>query len=413
MKDYKFGFLWLMLLFFAPNQIITIKSRILIEIDTQIWTFAMGECHLYHPEQLLEWAKTRQSAEGQSDTMDSAEGKEGEASTPDKDDGLGDQKTKYQSLQTESVAGNLIEKPEFKNADPNVVNSGGDANEIGSHGLDSPEDLGSDPQRPTDSQGNNTQNGRRQLHQKLMSDKALYRIGLKTFDIEATPMRALKDTEKKHVEPRELKLKKTVEDSLPLKKIQLPLENINKQTGTKTLKLTGPVELTISLPSNHRRSRVLEETDPRLEVESPEIIIKEVNPATGKYEEVGDYGLKELKYYDENTTELEDVDTEIDFGFEIADYFWDKGRISLESETIVKSMFTWNMFKGINVKGTTNIYNLYDRTGPDKKMVLQVECFNHLVHTEKYNFDVTPNKSNSQGYFVALSWAVGFFVLLI
>ena len=121
------------------------------------------------------------------------------------------------------------------------------------------------------------------------------------------------------------------------------------------------------------------------DAEEPIIIIKKENTYTGEYEEVSGDGYEDGMYYDKKHNTLQDDNQDITIGFQINDNFIEKERIELFSEVADRSIFNWNIFSGNLVRGLITTFNVYDKTGKDKEMMFQVECFNRLISTKDSN----------------------------
>lgn len=395
MKHSKYGLIWLLFSILYRQLSALPEGRILTEVETQIWTFELGDCHLHNPEQLLDWASKLEGNEhtdtGQDNTVEEAKKipDQDNASTPVQDNASTkiqeNTSTKIQDNTSTKIHDNISPPDQVNNDDTPLDTVNKEADKVGSK--DTEEDIIVDPKVKDDGKDSRQTDRQRKLDLKLLS-------------IRQSPKKAISSpTQQTH---KISIIKQIIRD----RKIPPSSQALSQ------IEDTPDMDVHLKLTHQSRRARVLEETDPRLEVESPEIKIMEVDPKSGKYEDMGDYGLRELKYFDLVTRDLEDVDTEMEIGFQIGDYFWDKGRIDLESETIVKSYLTWNLFRGTNVKGTENVYNLYDKTGPEKSLVMQIQCFNSLVGVEMFDIKQSANK-NWAGLGASLLRVVGLLILWI
>ena len=118
------------------------------------------------------------------------------------------------------------------------------------------------------------------------------------------------------------------------------------------------------------------------DAEEPLITIKKENPNTGEYEEVSGDGFQDGMYYDKLHNTLQDDNPEIALGFQINYNFIEKERIELFSEVADRSIFNWNILSGNLVRGIITTFNIFDRTGKEKEVMFQVECFNRLISTK-------------------------------
>ena len=135
------------------------------------------------------------------------------------------------------------------------------------------------------------------------------------------------------------------------------------------------------------------------DAEDPHIEVLLYDKSTGEYSQSIYGGYEFAYYYDPVNNNIFDENPELGFGFKIDDKFISREYIGLVDIKQYHSVLQMRIIKGDTFGGMVSLYAIYDSVGPNKKIIMTVQCHEKFLYKTK-------NQKNSQKLFGTI-WAIG------